>query len=170
MIISLIAAVGKNREIGYHESLPWKLPTDLAHFKSLTTGHTVIMGKKTHESIRKPLPDRTNIVLTKDYDYTSQGCLIAHSLTSALALVSPEETESFIIGGAQIFAVSISYAARMYITEVDYSGPADTFFPKFDTSAWKISTIKTPSRSSHDQYNFRFVTYDKITSVHGPVS
>jgi dihydrofolate reductase len=163
MVLSLIAAIGKNKEIGYQGSLPWRLPTDLTYFKSLTSGHTVIMGRNTYESIGKPLPDRVNIVLTKDQDYTPEGCLIAHSLNSALALVSPNETESFVIGGAHIFAVAISYAARMYITQVDYSGPADTYFPAFNTSLWKITPIETPPRSSRDQYDFRFVTYDRIT-------
>ena len=165
MRLSLIAAIGKNKEIGYQGALPWKLRTDMAHFKSLTTNHTVIMGRKTHESIRKPLPNRANIILTKDQKYTPLGCLVANSFDTALGLVSPRESESFVIGGAEIFAVALLYVTRMYITQVDYSGPADTYFPNFDPDNWKTVFEDSHLASPTDQYSFKFSIYERKISL-----
>lgn len=166
MRLSLIAAIGPNKEIGYLGALPWKLKTDMAHFKFLTTGHAVIMGRKTHESIGKPLPNRANIILTRDQNYTPHGYLVASSFNTALELVSPKESESFVIGGAEIFAVALLSVTRMYITKVDYSGPADTYFPNFDPDDWKTISEKSHPASPTDQYSFRFSIYERKNQPH----
>ena len=141
MQLSLIAAYGKNKEIGYEGSLPWKLPTDLAHFKSLTTGQTVMMGRKTYESIGRPLPNRTNIVLTSKFDYAPAGVLVANSWETGLDLIPPLEPEAFVIGGSQISAMALTRVTKMYITEVDYSGSADAYFPDFNSSDWNLTSV-----------------------------
>ena len=166
MRLSLIAAIGPNKEIGYRGTLPWKLRTDMAHFKSLTTNHTVIMGRKTYESIGKPLPNRANIILTRDQKYTPLGCLVANSFDTALGLISSNESESFVIGGAEIFAVALLYVTRMYITKVDYSGPADTYFPNFNPYDWNTISEKSHPASPTDQYSFRFSIYERKNQPH----
>ena len=138
MRLSLIAAIGINKEIGYQGALPWKLATDMAHFKSLTTttGHTVIMGRKTHESLGKALPKRTNIVISRNTNYSLSDCLVASSFEEAMRLIPTGETEAFVIGGAEIYAVALAYVTKMYLTEVDYAGPADTYFPAYNPDEW----------------------------------
>lgn len=165
MVISIIAAIGKNKEIGYRGHIPWNLPTDSKRFRSLTEEHTVIMGKKTFESIGKPLPNRTNIILTKNSDYSQDGCLVTHSFETAITLIPIEESEAFIIGGAAIYAIALQYAAKMYITEVSYSGSADTYFPDFDKKEWKLTSSTLPTRTKMDNYDFRFDNYIKSIKI-----
>ncbi len=138
-MISIIAVIGKNRELGCGNKLLWKLPEDLKHFKKLTMGHTIIMGRKTLESIGHTLPGRFNIVVTKQPDYhcpDSFGkdcqCMIAHDLKDALHKAAHDEAgETFVIGGAQIFADSLPYAKKLYLTIVDDAPEADAYFPDY---------------------------------------
>lgn len=166
MRLSLIAAVGFNKEIGYQGSIPWTIPSDLKHFRGLTTGHTVLMGRKTYESIGRPLPRRTNIVISGRHDFSPAGCQVADSVAAGLKLASPEETELFIIGGAGIYAIALSHVTRMYITHVEYSGPADVYFPEVNPSNWEVTSAADPISSPTDQYKFRFIIYDRRSNIH----
>jgi dihydrofolate reductase len=136
MRISLIVAMAQNRVIGKDGTIPWKIPGEQQMFRRITLGHTLVMGRKTHEDIGRPLPDRLNIVVSRRPDYRPAGCLKADSLENALALCPPEETEVFIIGGGELFRESIPIADRIYLTVVPLRAPGDTFFPEIpDTFA-----------------------------------
>ena len=159
MLISIIAAMGRNRAIGYKNTLPWKLPTDLQRFKLLTLGHHMIMGRKTFESIGRPLPGRTSIIITRQKDFQAEGCLIAHSLDAAIELAkSRGEEEAFIIGGAEIYAQALSIADRMYLTMVEAEPEADAFFPEFDENLWEKSSEEIVAADEKNQYAMRFIS------------
>ncbi len=148
MIVSLIAALDRRRGIGKDNQLPWHLPADLKRFREITTGHHIITGRKTFESIiaigGKPLPGRTTIIITRNQDYAAEGCFSAHSLADALALARTRgEQEAFVIGGAEIYAQALPQADRLYLTLVDAEVEADAFFPAFDTSEWRVTESHT---------------------------
>src|SRR3989344_3009172 len=144
-MISLIAAIGKNNELGKGNDLLWKFPADQKFFRETTSGHSVIMGRKTFESIGRPLPNRKNIVITRDKNYLHDGTDVVHSLEEALKLVSKEEKEIFIIGGAEIFRQVMSIADRLYITHVQAEDKnADVFFPEIIPAVW--------NEISHEEY------------------
>jgi dihydrofolate reductase len=130
MRISLIVAMAENRVIGRGGSIPWKIPGEQRMFRRITSGHTLIMGRKTHEDIGRPLPDRLNIVISRRPGYQPAGCLAADSLEKALSLCPNAETEAFIIGGGRLFRESIRLADRIYLTVVPLAVPGDTFFPE----------------------------------------
>jgi len=170
MIISLIAAIGKNNELGRENKLLWHLPADMKHFRDITRGHTVIMGRKTFESIGKPLPNRENIVITRDTNYFRPGVAIVHSLDEALRLAAleqgkhfeekQEEIEVFIIGGGELYKESISRAKKLYITHVNHTQEADTFFPAIDQS-WKETSKEEHPADTENIFSYTFVTYQK---------
>lgn len=167
MILSLIAGIGKNNELGLENKLLWDLPRDMKHFRETTKGHAVIMGQKTFESIGHPLPNRRNIILTRDMSYTKDGVEVAHSIDEALRLFEitqnkPEE-EVFVIGGAEIYKQMIEKADRLYITHVDKEFTADTFFPTIDTNVW--NEIKREHYDIDEENNLPmdFVIYEKFT-------
>lgn len=143
MIISIIVAMDERGGIGLEKGLPWQLSADLRRFKSLTMSHHVIMGRKTHEAISRILPGRTNIIVTRDSQYTAPGCpgehcLIAHSMEEALSCaIERGEKEVFIIGGGEIFNQSLELAERIYLTEIHAVVDADTFFPSLDENQWE---------------------------------
>ncbi len=128
----MIAAIGKNREIGFQNKLLWNLPNDLKHFKEITSGHTIVMGKNTFESIGKALPNRINIVLTRDKNYEAPDCEIKNDINKLINLYKDSKEEVFIIGGASIYDQFIFSASKLYLTLVDDSPQADTFFPPFE--------------------------------------
>ncbi len=131
-IVSLIAAIDEGRAIGKDNALIWDLPSDLKRFKQITSGHPIIMGRKTFESIGRPLPNRTNIIITRDQNYTADGCVVTHSLDEALEkAMAIEQQEIFIIGGGQIFEQAISRADKLYLTVVEGTHGADSFFPDY---------------------------------------
>lgn len=138
--VSAIAAIGRNRELGTSNQLSWRIKEDLGRVKTLTTGHPLIMGRKTHESIGKPLPNRTNIVVTRDPSYTSEGCVITYSIEDALTLAhSLDESEIFIFGGAQIYAAAMPSIDRLYLTLIDATDPAaDVFFPSYEAAFHEV--------------------------------
>ena len=137
MIISIIVAMDEQRGIGKGGRLPWHLSADLKRFKRLTMGHHLIMGRKTYESIGRPLPGRTMIVITRNQRYTAEGCLIAASLKAALAIAEQSgETEAFIAGGGQVFAQALPFADRIYLTLVHAVTEADVFFPELEPKGW----------------------------------
>jgi len=165
MILSIISAIGKNNEIGKSNTLLWDLPADMKHFKETTTGHPVIMGQNTFESIGRPLPSRINIVLTQDENFNAEGIKIVHSLEELDKLLKekfdPEE-EVFIIGGGQIYRLFINKADRLYITHVDESFPdADTFFPDIDMKVWKRIHTEIQPKDELNKYDLKFTIYTK---------
>ncbi len=165
MLISIIAAMGRNRAIGYKNTLPWRLPADLQRFKQLTLGHHILMGRKTYESIGRPLPGRTSIIITRQPNFQAEGCLIAYSLDEAIDLAkSRGEQEAFIIGGAEIYAQALFIADRMYLTLVDAEPEADAFFPEFNKNLWEKGDKEIVAADEKNQYAVQFITWEKHNS------
>ena len=131
MIISFVAAMGRNKAIGKDNSLPWKLPADMKHFKDLTKGKPVIMGRKTYESIGKPLPNRKNIILTRDKNYKSKQCIVVHSVEEALSAAGSSE-EAMVIGGSQVYHKFLPRTNKMYLTIIGADFEGDAYFPDYD--------------------------------------
>ncbi len=157
MIISLIAAIGENNVIGNRGQLPWHLPADMRHFRALTLGKPVIMGRITHESIGKALSGRKNIVLARGPSYRAVGCTVARSVDEALAEVGKRE-EGMVIGGAEVYRQFLPRADRMYLTLVHHTFVGDVFFPAYDISAWNIVSREDYAPDSENIYSYSFVT------------
>jgi len=158
--ISVIAALARNRVIGIENRLPWKLPEDLAHFKALTLGHPIIMGRKTFESLGRPLPGRTNIVITRNPDYAPTGCLIAASIADAVALCG-DVPEVFFIGGAELYRQVLPLADRLYLTEVQIDAEGDAWFPEYDRSDFREVSRLANRGEKGDRLEFDFVVYER---------
>ena len=162
-MISIIAAIGKNNELGKRNELLWNLPADMKHFRDTTKGCTVIMGQKTFESIGNPLPNRRNIVLTQDDSFQPQGVEITHSLDELFKLLektSDKDKEIFIIGGGQIYKLFIEKADKLYITHVNAEFPdADTFFPEIDKNKWQKMKSEVLNKYVLNKYNLEFAEY-----------
>lgn len=159
--IVIIAAVARNRVIGRDNQLIWNIPEDMAHFKALTAGHTVLMGRKTWESLPprfRPLPGRRNIVISRQADYDAPGAELATSLEAGIALAKQDATV-FIIGGADIYRQAMTLADRLEITEVDLSPEGDSWFPEIVASTWREMQRKTPSGQTGT--GFSFVSYSR---------
>lgn len=157
MIVSIIAAMDRKAGIGLDNKLPWRLSADLKGFRELTMGHHIIVGRRTFESIGRPLPGRRIIVVTRDRNYKAEECEVAHSVEDAVKLARERgESEVFICGGAQIYAESIGIADRMYLTLVDAEVEADTFFPEFDEREWSEREISYQPADEKNQYPFTF--------------
>jgi dihydrofolate reductase len=154
-MISIIAAMGRNRVIGRDNRLPWHLPADLAHFKSVTSGHAVILGRRNHESIGRPLPNRQNIVVTRQAGYTAPGCTVASDLCRALALASHDD-EIFIIGGADIYRQMLPHADRIYLTIVEANPDGNVRFPAFDLGQWRVSESRWQATDERNAYAMTF--------------
>jgi dihydrofolate reductase len=159
-LLTLVAAVARDGVIGLDNRLPWHLPADLKHFKALTQGHTVIMGRKTWESLPtafRPLPGRRNIVLTRDQGYRAEGATIAGSLSAAIA--AAEGDEAFVIGGAELYAAAMPLADRLQLTEIDAAFEGDTWFPAIDPGQWREAARET----QHDAagFDYAFVAYQR---------
>jgi dihydrofolate reductase len=167
-MISIIVAVSENNVIGKDNSLIWNLPLDMKFFKEKTMGHCIITGRKNYESIPekyRPLPNRTNIIVTRKKDYIAQGALISDSIPNALTkayMHSEMETdEIFIIGGGEIYKECIKFADRMYITKVHANFEGDTFFPEIDFSVWKETSKTSHKADDKHKYDFTFIEYNK---------
>jgi dihydrofolate reductase len=165
MKISLIAAHAQNRVIGKNNDLPWHLPDDMKYFMTTTQGHYCIMGRKNYDSIPakfKPLPKRTNIVVTRQRDFQAPGCIVVNAIEDGIALARKnEETEVFIIGGAEIYKTSLSSADRLYLTEIQAVIDGDVYFPEFKKEEWKeVSRQHHPVDQRHI-YTFDFVIYER---------
>jgi dihydrofolate reductase len=158
MLVSIIAAMDRNRLIGKENRLPWHLPADLAHFKQVTMSKPIIMGRKTFESIGRALPGRTNIVLTRSPDFNAEGVLTANTLEQALNYVSAE-AEVMIIGGSAIYELTLPRADRLYLTYVENSFEGDAWFPDFDLQQWHIIASEEHSADEKNTSDYRFVTY-----------
>jgi dihydrofolate reductase len=163
VIISLIVAMDKRGGIGKNNQLPWHLASDLRRFKQLTMGHAIVMGRKTFETIGRPLPGRGTIVVTRNKAYFSQGCMVVNSLGAAIDLaLEAGEGELFIIGGGEIFQQAIGLAEKIYITTVHTDAKADVFFPKFDPSEWEIIKNETNTNNEADDYDTDFKIWLKV--------
>ena len=160
MLVSIIAAMDRNRLIGSNNQLPWYLPADLAHFKQVTMGKPIIMGRKTYESIGRPLPGRTNIVLTRSADFRAEGVLTANSLEQALDYVS-EEDEVMIIGGSTIYELALPRADRLYLTYVERASEGDAWFPEFDIERWRVVASEQHRADEKNSSDYRFVSYER---------
>ncbi len=161
MIISLIAAMSENRVIGRHNTIPWRLPDDLKRFREITLGHPVIMGRKTFESIGRPLPGRKNIIVTRNTDYHPEDCIVAHNLREALEECADSE-EVFICGGGEIFREMLPMAERIYLTVIHEEIEGDTFFPTIPEDFCEVFREKAEAPVPHS-----FVMYEKNPSFHG---
>jgi dihydrofolate reductase len=153
LIVSLLVAMDDRRGIGYENRLPWRLSADLKRFKALTMGHHMIMGRRTYESIGKPLPGRTSIVLTRNPEWRSEGVIRAGGLEEALEVARRSgEDEAFIIGGGVVFVQALDLADRIYLTEVRTDGPADTFFPEYEVSLWEEVHCEKIAQDENNQF------------------
>ena len=158
MIISLIAAMGKNRVIGADNSIPWKLPQDMKRFKELTTGKPVVMGRKTFEAIGRMLPNRTNIIITRDRNYKAEGCVVVHSTEEALKAANKNQ-EFMIIGGAEIYKQFLPIANKMYLTFIDKNFEGDAYFPEYDKNEWK--EVSREEHADENGLKYAFVNLER---------
>ncbi len=156
MTISIIVAVAENNAIGYDNHLLWHISEDLKRFKNLTTGHHIIMGRKTYESVGKPLPGRINIVISKQENYTVDGCLVAKSIEDAL-LIAKDDSEVFIIGGGEIYKQALSITDKIYLTRVHAGFAGDTFFPELNLSEWATESVQKGKPANDDGLGYTFI-------------
>lgn len=165
MTISLIAALTQNHVIGLNNDLPWSLPDDMKYFMQTTIGHHVVMGRKNYDSLPvkfKPLPKRTNIVITRQKEFVAPGCHIFSSIEQAIALAkTANENELFIIGGAEIYKLGLPLANRLYLTEIKTTLAGDTYFPEFDRTQWKAVSRQAHPADDRHRFAFDFVIYER---------
>jgi len=158
---SLVVAMSRNRVIGRDNRLPWRLPADLAFFKRVTMGHPVIMGRRTYESIGKPLPGRLNIVVSGQADYDAPGCTVVHSMDAAYRAAG-DASEVAIIGGNAIFAAALPDADTIYLTEVDAEVEGDVFFPPFDRARYRETELERHAADERHAYPFRILKLERL--------
>lgn len=163
-MISFLVAMDEHRVIGSNNQIPWHIPEDLKYFKRVTMGHPVVMGRKTHESIGKALPGRQNIVITRQQNYQSDGCLVFHSVQEFLEFCRGRNDEIFVIGGEEIFKEMFAYADRLYITQILALFSGDRFFPKFDESGWMLVSSVKGNPDGKNAYDYDFKIYERISS------
>ena len=156
--LSILVAMARNRTIGIHNTLPWRIPEDLKHFKALTMGHHMIMGRKTFDSIGKPLPGRITVVVTRNPHLQIAGCLMAHTLDAAIEHCTGD-TEIFIVGGAELYAQALPLTHTLYVTEIQHDVAGDAHFPEFDKDAWREMAREHHSQVTPQPLEYHFVTY-----------
>jgi len=159
-MLSIIAALSRNRVIGKDNQLPWRLPADLKHFKAVTLGKPVIMGRKTFESIGKPLPGRDNIVVTRDPQFRADGIAVAHSLDDALAQ-GRAAPEIMLIGGAQLYTQALPRAQRLYLTLIHADIDGDAHFPDYDPAAWRETAREDHAPDENNHYSYSFLILER---------
>lgn len=155
--LSIIAAMDRNRLIGRDNQLPWQLPADLQHFKSTTMGKPIVMGRKTWESLGRPLPGRVNIVITRNTAYQAEGTTVVHSLEEALTVASDAE-EIMIIGGANLYTQALAQVERLYLTRVEGSFEGDAWFPEFSDADWQLQSSEMHEPDEKNRHPYRFET------------
>ena len=160
MTLSCIVAVSENGVIGRNKSLPWKLSADLRRFKQLTTGHAIIMGRKTFDSIGRPLPNRISIVLTRNRDYAPPGVMVVHSFDQAVAACQDQQ-EAFVIGGEAVFREALPRTKRLHLTRVHANIEGDAYFPETDLADWKLLDQEHHSEDERNDYAFTFYVYER---------
>jgi dihydrofolate reductase len=154
----MIAAVAENNALGKNNELVWHLPNDFKRFKSLTTNHYIIMGRKTFESFPKPLPNRVHVVITRQTDYNPEGCIVVDSMEKALS-VCPENEDSYIIGGGEIYNLGLPFADIIEITKVHHTFDADAFFPKIKENEWQLVETEENFKDDKHLYDYTYETY-----------
>lgn len=160
-MISFIWAMDQNRVIGKNNQLPWRLPEDLKFFKETTMGHPIVMGRKTFESIGKPLPGRENVILTRDQSYEAEGCTVVYSVDELVEKAEKEE-QLFITGGAEIFRLMLPFVDRLYVTVIEESFDGDTYFPKeLDWDEWEMVSATPGLKNEKNPYDYQFRIYEK---------
>jgi dihydrofolate reductase len=157
-MIVMIAAVAENNEIGKNNELVWHLPNDFKRFKSLTSGHHIIMGRKTFESFPKPLPNRTHVVITRQKGYNPEGCIVVDSLQKAID-ICPDNDISYIIGGGEIYNLGLSFTDKIEITRVHHGFEADTFFPEIDDEKWKMIQSEFHAKDEKHLFDYSYQTF-----------
>ncbi|MEM9916657.1 MAG: dihydrofolate reductase [Bacteroidota bacterium] len=163
MIVSLIVATAHNRVIGRDNGIPWYLPADLKYFKRTTLNHHIIMGRKCYESIGKPLPKRTNVIVTRNLFFAASGCSVVHSVEEGLKLALDNgEEEAFIIGGAQIYELAMPYVDKLYLTEVELEVEGDVFFPELDMSEWKEDWQEAHQADGKNEFDYVFRRFSRV--------
>ncbi|MDG2052614.1 MAG: dihydrofolate reductase [Flavobacteriaceae bacterium] len=157
-MITIIAAAGSNNELGKDNDLVWHLPKDFKRFKKLTTGHHIIMGRKTFQSFPKPLPNRVHIVITRNTNYHAEGAIIVHSMTEALELAKDDD-QAFIIGGGEIYKLGMKIADKIELTRINSSFEADTFFPEISSENWKLISEEFHLKDEKHKFDFSYQTF-----------
>ena len=160
---TIVVAMGKNNEIGLENQLLWHLPKDLKHFKEMTSGHPIIMGRKTYESIGKPLPNRTNIVISRKNDWFEEGILIVGSIKEAIKFAKKIDENAYIIGGGNIYKQTLDLADKLEVTLVDAELDADTFFPKINEKIWQKTNEERHQKDEKNEFDFCFQTYERVS-------
>ena len=160
MTVTMVVAIGENNAIGKNNELLWYLPKDLRHFKTITSGHTVIMGRKTYESVGKPLPKRRNIIITRNTELTIDGAEVVHTIEEALELCKADE-EVFIIGGAEIYKMAMKHTDKIFLTVVHESFEADAFFPEIDRNLWVETAAEKHLPDEKNNLSFTFSTLER---------
>jgi dihydrofolate reductase len=159
MKISICVAMDKNRVIGHKNKMPWHLSADLQYFKDITMGKPILMGRKTFESIGRPLPGRENIIISRNHDYKQQGCQVYHSIEAAIAICK-DSIEIMVIGGASFYQAVLPMASHIYLTQIHDSFAGDTFFPEFDRSQWKEIKRQDITDDQTVSFNYSFITLE----------
>src|SRR5688572_15736071 len=162
--LSLIVAMAKNRVIGANGAIPWRLPNELQLFKRITMGHHIIMGRKTWESINRLLPGRTTVIVTRQKDYGVPGAIVVNSLQAAISACG-DDTEIFVIGGADLFRNALPIANRIYLTTVDAEPAGDTRMPEFDLNAWREISTESFAADEKHAYAYRFSVLERLASA-----
>ena len=157
-MIIMIAAVAENNALGKDNELVWHLPNDFKRFKTLTSGHHIIMGRKTFESFPKPLPNRTHIIITRQKNYQAEGCIIVDSIEKALS-ICPKDEDSFIIGGGEIYTLGLAYTDKIEITRVHSNFEADAYFPEINKKDWKLEKYEFNEKDEKHKYDYTYETY-----------
>ncbi|MDQ6997051.1 MAG: type 3 dihydrofolate reductase [Mariprofundus sp.] len=160
IVISFIWGQDRNRLIGCDNALPWRLPADMAWFKKSTMGKPILMGRKTYESIGRPLPGRSNLILSRQQDLDIEGCTVVHSLDEAKSAV-PDADEIMVMGGAEIYALLFNQAERLYITEIDSEFEGDTWFPEFDRTLWQEIFCEAHQPDEKNNYPYAFIILER---------
>jgi dihydrofolate reductase len=158
-MVTIIAAIAENNALGKNNQLIWHLPADLNRFKKTTLNHAVIMGRKTHESLGKPLPNRINIIITRDKNYKVENCITVNSLKEALEIASKKDENPFILGGAEIYKQAMPFADKLDITFVHHKFEADVFFPEINKTIWEETSREVFKADEKNKYDYSFVTY-----------
>jgi len=161
-MVTIMAAIAANNALGKDNQLIWHLPADLKRFKKTTLNHAVIMGRKTYESLGKPLPNRTNILITRDKNYKAEGCLVVNSVKEALKAAAEVDENPFILGGAEIYKQAMPFADKLDITFVHHQFEADVFFPKIDKKIWKETSRENFKADEKNKFDYSFVTFERI--------
>ena len=160
-MISFLWAQDENGLIGNNNDLPWSLPADLKYFKETTMGHPIVMGRKTYESIGRPLPGRTNIILTRDQDYQAEGCHVFHAREDLLEWIKEKGSEVFITGGSEIFKLFLEDADRLYVTKIGATFEGNTYFPELDWKKWRLVSAEEGPKDEKNPYDYEFQIYER---------